>query len=109
MSESSAIENAKIEKIGLFYDGHHRKAYVRAELFGRGWGSSVQIPVDKAGKLCEMLHSELDSNIEDGVYIEDLAGAPVRVLLNGASVVNSSIVGIGDLLCSEDEMLMLRD
>jgi len=102
------LENAKIERIGLFYFGHGRQISIQAQLDGRGWGCTVTIPQKKIGKFIEMFDDELDGQVEDGVYVEELKGKPVRVLFDGKSI-NSRVIGIGDILCNEDDIMMLYE
>lgn len=105
--ENYSLENAKIGNIGLYYFGHGNQLSIRVELDGRGWGSTITIPQNKIGEFMEMFDNELDGRVEDGVYIHELSGTPVRVMFNGKSI-NSRIVGIGDILCNEDDIMMLK-
>ena len=105
MDNGTRLENARIVDIGLHYIGHYRQLSVRAELAVRGGGCTVTIPQSKLPKLMDMLDDELDGKVEDGVFINELKGKPVRVLFDG----NDRAVGLGDILCSEDEVIMLKD
>lgn len=100
------FENARIERIGLFYFGHGNVLSIQVELGGRGWGSTLTIPQKKIGRFVEMFDEELDGQVEDGVYVEELKGKPVRVMFDGQSI-NSKIIGIGEILCNEDDIIML--
>lgn len=42
--KKTRIENARIENVGLYYDGHFNNLYVRCVLDGRGVGSANQHP-----------------------------------------------------------------
>lgn len=105
MKSEYRLENARIVDIGLHYIGHYRQLSVRAELATRGGGCTVTIPQSKLPKLMDMFNDELDGKVEDGVFINELKGKPVRVLFDG----NDRAVGLGDILCSEDEVIMLKD
>ena len=102
------LENARIERIGLFYFGHGKQISIQVELEGRGWGSIVPIPQKKIGKFIEMFDDELDGQVEDGMYVEELKGKPVRVMFDGKSI-TSRIIGIGDILCNEDDIMKLYE
>lgn len=102
------LENARIEHIGLYYFGHGRELSIKAELAGRGWGSVITIPQKKIGRFVEMFDEELDGQVEDGVYVEELKGKPVRVMFDGQSI-TSKIIGIGEILCNEDDIIMLYE
>lgn len=105
MDNRTRLENARIVDIGLHYLGHYRRLSVRAELATRLGRCIVTIPQSKLPKLMDMLNDELDGKVEDGVFIYELKGKPVRVLFDGTD----HAVGLGDILCSEDEVIMLKD
>lgn len=102
------LENARIEHIGLYYFGHGRELSIKAELAGRGWGCTITIPARKIGKFVEMFDDELDGRVEDGIFVEELKGKPVRVMYDGKDF-NSKVIGIGDILCDENDILLLYD
>lgn len=112
-NDSVRIENARINKIGLFYFGHGHVASIKAEIDGRGWGADITIPFDEIGKFMELFRDEksISDDIEDGIYINRLNGTPVRVMFEGGRIF-SHIIGIGDILADEDaepsEFFMLK-
>ena len=95
-------ENARIQDIGLYYDGHFDRLSIRCVVDGRGWGTSVYIPIAKMKKFVSLFGDSID--LENGIYIHELENAPVKVVLND----ENSIVAIGDILSTEDEMVKLR-
>ncbi len=105
MDNGTRLENARIVDIGLYYFGKGRQLSVKAELALRGGGCMVTIPQSKLPKLMDMLNDEFDGNIEDGVFINELKGKPMRVLFDD----DDQAIGLGDILCSEDEVIMLKD
>lgn len=105
LSSDFRLENAKIEDIGLYYCGHGNTTYVSIILGGRGWGASVVMPENKVGRFVKMFDDEVD--VENGVFLHELKGKPVRVMFDGKGL-SSPVIGIGDILSNEDDMIMLR-
>jgi hypothetical protein len=97
--------NAKIEKVGLYYNGHYRHYSLRIELKTRGGGASIELPLDRTPELMEMFEADLYP--EDGVFVGDLKGVPVVLKLDGDNEYQGRIVAIGSILANEDEMLYI--
>ena len=47
MENNMKTENARIQNIGLYYEGHFGNVYVKCVLDGRGWGAQIIIPMEK--------------------------------------------------------------
>lgn len=104
--ENYRLENAKIEDIGLYYLGHGNMTYIRAVLGGRGWGVAIDIPEKKVGAFINMFKDEVD--VENGLFLHELAGKPVRVMFDGPGL-SASVIGIGDILSNETDMVMIKE
>lgn len=95
--------NAKIEKAGLYYNGHYNHCAIRVELKTRGGGASIEFTIEKAKEFMDMFDEELD--LENGVFINDLEGVPVVLKLDRDKEFQSKIIAIRSILSSEDEMM----
>ena len=98
------LVNAKIEKAGLYYNGHYRSCAIMLELELREGGASLEIPVDLTEEFMEMFKDELD--LENGAFVNDLEGVPVVLKTDGDRF--GKIVAIGSILANEDELLDLN-
>ena len=94
-------ENARIQNIGLYYEGHFGNVYVKCVLDGRGWGAQIIIPMEKIRNFMGLFSGSY--NLEDGIFLYELENAPVKVILNDSG----EVVAIGDILSTEDEMVKL--
>ncbi len=99
------LVNAKIKKAGLYYNGHYRYSAIRLELETRGGGGSVEFPAEKVGQLMRLFNRELD--LENGVFLNDLAGLPVVLETSGDGY--QTFVAIGDILANENELMPIED
>ena len=99
MEKKNKIENARIESVGLYYEGHFDNLYVKCVLDGRGWGAQINIPMSKVKEFVRMFHDTI--NLEDGIFVYELENAPITVMLNDAH----EIVAVGDIFATEDEMI----
>ena len=107
MNNQNKIENARIENIGLFYCGHGNRSFISIDLAGKGWGISLQIPLDDADKLIKMFKNEpVIKDIDTGFYLHELKGVVVRLLYDGNSF-NSKVIGIGDVFAKETSDFLL--
>lgn len=97
--------NAKIEEVGLYYNGHYRHYSLRIVLRTRGGGASIELPVDRTEEFMEMFEDELD--LENGVFVSDLKDIPVVLKKDGNNEYAGEIKAIGNILASEDELMPL--
>ena len=97
------LVNAKIERAGLYYNGHYRHYSLRIVLkMMRGRGAFIELPIDRTEEFMEMFEDELD--LENGVFVGDLKGVPVLLKTNGEDGYGK-IVAIGSILATEDELM----
>lgn len=101
MEKKNRIENARIESVGLYYEGRFNSLYVKCVLDGRGWGAQVNIPMEKMRDFVWMFGESI--NLDDGIFVYELENTPVTVMLNDSD----EVIAIGDILSSEDEMIRL--
>ena len=98
------LVNAKIEEIGLYFNGHYNHYCVRIVLEMRGGGGSVEFPVERIEEFMSMFDNELDT--ENGVFVQELKGTPVVLKTDGDRYGN--IVAIGDIMADENELMQLK-
>ena len=99
------LVNAKIEQVGLYYNGHYRHCSLRLVLRTRCGGASIELPVDKTEEFMEMFKAELD--LENGVFVSNLKDVPVVLKTDGKNEYAGEIKAIGNILASEDELMPL--
>ena len=56
-----------------------------------------------------MFRDDFDGNFEDGVWLEDLKGKPVKIWFKGNDILTGEIAGIGDVLSYEHEKMNLKE
>ena len=101
MEKKNKIENARIESVGLYYEGRYNCMYVKCVLDGRGWGAQVNIPMEKMKDFVEMFRESI--TLDDGIFVYELENTPVTVMINDSD----KVIAIGDILSTEDEMIKL--
>ena len=99
------LKNARIEKIGLYYNGHFNHYEIKVQLKTNGGGAILGFPVEKTRKFMSMFDHELD--LENGVYMNELVGVPVVIKIDCDNEYGygGKITAIGNILMTEDELM----
>lgn len=100
------LKNARIECIGIYYNGHYNHYEIRVQIkTAKGGGATFGFPVEKTIEFMSMFDQELD--LENGVYMNELVGVPVLIKIEGNDEFGygGKITAIGNILMTEDELM----
>lgn len=67
------LRNSQITRVGVVYDGHYNRAFIRLE--ARDFG--ISIPFERIAEFCEVFP---ETDWENGAFLENLNGTYIRVI-----------------------------